>query len=63
MPSSAACAGCSIRFWFNAFSTITVTAFSGPAILGSNWVPPQPGRMPRKHSGSAIMAALAASVR
>ena len=38
---------------------ITVTALSGPAMLGSNWVPPHPGRMPRKHSGNPTMVDVA----
>ena len=63
IPNSAAWAGLSILFWFTGFSTMTVTALSAPMRLGSSCVPPQPGTSPRKHSGSAMAAALLASVR
>jgi hypothetical protein len=62
-PSLSASLGLSIRFWLSAFSTMIVTAFSGPAIRGSSCVPPQPGRIPRNTSGCDIPAALDARVR
>ena len=53
MPSLKACGPLSMRFWFIAFSTMTVTALSGPIRLGSSWLPPQPGMSPRNTSGRA----------
>ncbi len=46
MPSS-------IRFWRIGFSTMNVTAVCGPTSRGTSCVPPQPGMIPRKHSGAA----------
>ena len=43
-----------MRFWFSAFSTMTVTALSAPTRFGSSWLPPQPGTRPRNTSGKAI---------
>ena len=63
MPSSKACLALSMRFWFIAFSTMTVTALSAPTRLGSSWLPPQPGTSPRKTSGNATAAAPADRVR
>ena len=42
-----------MRFWFIAFSMMTVTALSGPIRFGSSWLPPHPGIRPRNTSGSA----------
>ena len=63
MPSSKACLALSMRFWFIAFSTMTVTALSAPIRFGSSWLPPQPGIKPRNTSGNAMAGTPADSVR
>ncbi len=52
-PSSKALRPSSIRFWRIGFSTMNVTAVCGPTSRGTSCVPPQPGMIPRKHSGAA----------
>ena len=52
-PSSNASGPVSILFWRIAFVTMNLTAVAGPTSRGTSWVPPQPGMIPRKHSGQA----------
>ena len=53
MPSANASGPRSILFCDSGFSMITFSALAGPISRGSRYAPPQPGTMPRKHSGRA----------